>query len=163
MLSSRLIPSSLALLLLSAGALTRTVACVAWPTADADRPRLVLAELRERESNHAAACAGWTSLDDANDEPDSYVDDTYVLTDDMIEACGDIMRAGQADRDDYDRVNDMRVRIRVAVDDHRARLAVVVDADGMHGECADHHDEMSRLFDDTEAALATGGMMGGMM
>ena len=133
------------------------------PAVDVDRPRHTLEELRDREQEHADACAGWSTLDDPGDEPDRYVDDVYGLTGDMVDACADVMAAGQIDRDEYDDVDEMRVRLRVEVDGHRGRIEVVVDVDRLHGECGDHHQQMLDLFDETEARLAAGGIMGGGM
>jgi hypothetical protein len=130
---------------------------------DVDRPRRALEELRDREQEHAEACAGYRSLDDQGDEPDRYVDDVYGLSDDMVEACADMMRAGRVDRDDYDDVDEMRGRLRIAVDEHRGRIAIVIDVDGLHGACAEHHLEMLDLLDETEERLDAGGMMGGGM
>lgn len=148
-----------------AAALWATASCMGWwPAAvDADRPRRSLEELRDREQEHADACAGWGSLDDVGDEPDRYSEDVEILTDDMIEGCGDLMRAGQLERDDYDDVDEARGRLRIAVDDHRGRIEVVIEVDGLHAECVEHHLEMLDLLDETEARLAAGGMMGGGM
>lgn len=139
--------------------------CMGWwlASVDADRPRRSLEDLRDREDEHAEACAGYGSLDDQGDEPDRYVDDVYYLTDDMVEACGELMRAGRVDQDDYDDVDEIRGRLRITVDEHRGRIEVVVDVDGLHTECAEHHVEMLELLDETEARLAAGGMMGGGM
>ena len=156
-----LIRSRWAFALSSVVALT---ACMWWGSVDADRPRLILAELRDREADHSGDCADWTSLDDADDESDRYVDDVYSLTGDMVGACNDFLQAGRIDQDGYDRMDEMRVRVRVSVDEHRARLDDVESVDSMHEECADHHVEMRNLLDETEAGLRTGGMMsGGMM
>ena len=43
-----------------------------------------------------------------------HVDDVYVMTNDMIEACDDLVQAGRIDRDDRDGVADMRLRLRDA-------------------------------------------------
>jgi hypothetical protein len=136
-----------------------------WDSVEIDRPSRLLAELRDREQDHADDCAGWTSRSDAGDEPDRYVDDVYLLTGDMLEACNDLVGAGRIDRDDYDRVDEMRGRVRVSVDDHRTRLDVA-DIEAMHGACSEHHLDMVDLLDETELRLRDGGMMGssgGMM
>ncbi len=133
---------------------------------DTDRPSRILAELRDREQDHADDCAAWTSRDDAGDEPDRYVEDVYLLTDDMLEACNDLVGVGRVDRDDYDRVDGMRDRLRGAVDGHRARLDDIDDVDAMHTECDEQHRGMLDLLDETELRLRGGGMMGssgGMM
>ncbi|MBI1949718.1 MAG: hypothetical protein HYS27_28785 [Deltaproteobacteria bacterium] len=139
--------------------------CMGWwqPDVDVDRPRRSLEELRDRDREHADACAGWGALEDADDEPDRYVGDVYLLTDDMVDACADMMAAGRIDRDDYDDVDEMRGRLRIAVDDHRVRIDVEVDIDGLHEACVEHHQAMLELFDETEDRLAAGGMMGGGM
>lgn len=150
---------------IAAWVVVASAGCMGWwlPGVDVDGPGLALEQLRDREDQHSDACAGWDALDDAEDEPDRYVDDVYTATDDMVEACGDLMRAGRIGRDDYDDVDEMRGRLRVSVDGHRGRIEVVVDVDGLHDECAEHHLEMLELFDETEARLVAGGMMGGMM
>lgn len=136
-----------------------------WNDVDADRPNRVLTELRERELDYDDSCSGWTSRDDAGGEPDRYVEDVYLLTDNMLEACNDLVNAGRVDRDDYDRVDGMRVRLRGAVDGHRTRLDDIDDIDAMHEECDEHHLDMLDLFDETELRLRDGRMMGsgGMM
>lgn len=150
----------------AAAAVWATAGCMGWwpGNVDVERPRRSYEELRDREQEHAEACAEYRSLEDQGDEPDRYVDDVYLLTDDMVEACADMMRAGRVDRDDYDDVDDMRGRLRIAVDEHRGRIDIVVDVDDLHGECAEHHLEMLDLLDETEERLTAGGMMGdGMM
>ncbi|MDP2339925.1 MAG: hypothetical protein Q8O67_03120 [Deltaproteobacteria bacterium] len=127
---------------------------------DVNRPGRALGDLRDDEANYANACAGWTSREDAGEIPDRHVDDVYVLTDDMLQACGDMMRAGRTSQGDFDGVDEMRDRIRSTVDGHHDRLDDALAAEAMHQECDDHHREMVELLDETEVRLRGGGMMG---
>ncbi len=154
---------SRSLSLVAATAATLTTGCMGWWHVDADRPRRPLEELRDREPEHADACAGWSDLEEQSDEPDRYVAEVDALTDDMLEACADMMNAGRVDRDDDDDDDEVRGRLRIAVEDHRGRIEVVIDVDAVHGGGAEHHLEMLGLLDDTEATLVAGGMMGGGM
>lgn len=131
---------------------------------DLDRPALALEELRVAHGDYTDACAQWTSRDDAGTMPTRHVDDVYLLTDDMIGACDDLMRSGRIGQDDRDRVAEMRGRLRDAVDAHRTRFDDVDadDVDAMHDECDGHHREMADLLDETEDRLRSGGMMSGV-
>ena len=139
-----------------------SMACMwGWGATDVDRPALALTQMRDVHVDYHDACDRWTSPGDAGDMPSGHVDDVYAMTDDMIEACNDLVQAGRIDRDDRDDVADMRLRLRDAVDGHRARFDELQDGDAMHDECDDHHSQMSELFDETEDRLRSGGMMSG--
>ena len=73
----------------------------------------------------------------------------------------DSCKRGRIDRDDREGVADMRLRLRDAIDGHRARFDDIQDGDAMHDECDDHHGEMGDVLDETEDRLRSGGMMNG--
>ena len=152
------IRSLLALLLVSAP--LASAACMWWGPG-LDRPALVLADLRSSQDTYNDDCARWAEPRDANDAPARHVDDIYFMTDDMAEACNDLVRDGRIDRSDSDRIGGMRDRLRDAADAHRGRFNDLADGDAMHDECANHHLEVLELFDETEDDLRAGGMMGG--
>lgn len=149
------------LISVSISALASTACMLGWWGADLDRPSLALADLRASQDQYNDDCARWDDPNDAGDAPDRHVDDVYVMTDDMLDACNDLMGAGRISRADRDRIADMQTRMRDAVDVHRGRFADLTDGTAMHDECNDHNREMLDLFDETEDDLRTGGMMGG--
>ena len=136
-----------------------------WSAPDLARPSLVLAELRANQDDYNDDCDRWAEPSDAGNVPTRHVDDVYLMTDDMLEACDDLMSSSRIGRDDRDRIAGMRARIRDSVDGHRTRFDDLQDGEAMHGECSDHHQQMLDLFNETEDDLRTGGMMGsnGMM
>lgn len=105
----------LALLLSLPLVATGSMACMwGWGATDVERPALALAQLRDAHVDYNDACDRWTSPGDAGDMQRGHVDDVYVMTNDMIEACDDLVQAGRIDRDDRDGVADMRLRLRDA-------------------------------------------------
>lgn len=130
---------------------------------DAAVPSELLGQLREREQDHAESCARWVTPEDEGDEPDRYVDDMDVLSGDMVDTCSAWMEQGRIGQADHDRVDGMRGRIRIAVEEHRAAMREATDGAAMHDACSAHHVEMGDLLDETEATLDDAGMMSGRM
>lgn len=146
-------------------ALQAGVGCIAGDPGgvDAAVPGDLLAQLRDREQDHADRCARWTAPEEAGDEPDEYVNDMDALSGDMVEVCGDWMEEGRIGQEDHDRIDRMRGRLRTAVEEHTAAMRDAADGAAMHEACSAHHVEMADLLDDTETALDDGGMMRGTM
>ena len=130
---------------------TLVIGCVGTgPDVTADS---ALAQMRARESTHHDACSAATSLSDERDETGEYVSDMDTLADDMIAACGTMMRAGTATQDDVDNVDDVRARMRTEIERHQTSVDAMDAVSSMHTECDTHHAAMLDLLDETSARL----------